>query len=195
MPQKTDHLIFSFIPKQFHCLLLPVFWIFTKCFSAIFTILHCTISAKFQLQQLFQTFSLFPFPTPKICCWTTIKVKSEWHEIWVLQLGNCKIMKSRNRMSSNDTCVASYIVAYMWCKLKSSLLAIIQCSVRFSYSNKRAHINQHDWYFPYLYTSCDHIIVWLPCCIYTCVPASVDYSLKKAAIAVLHHTINYCFCL
>ena len=37
-------------------------------------------------------------------------------------------------------------------------------------------------YFLYPYTSCDHIIIWLPYCIYICVPASVNYSLKKAAV-------------
>ena len=39
-------------------------------------------------------------------------------------------------------------------------------------------------FFLYRYTSCDHIIVWLPCCIYVhiCVPVSVNYSLIKAAL-------------
>ena len=30
--------------------------------------------------------------------------------------------------------------------------------------------------------ACDHTIVWLPFCIFTCVPVSVNYSLMKAAV-------------
>ena len=37
-------------------------------------------------------------------------------------------------------------------------------------------------FFLYHCTSCDHITVWLPCCIYTCVPVSVNYSVIKAAV-------------
>ena len=36
--------------------------------------------------------------------------------------------------------------------------------------------------FLYSCTTCDHIIVWLPYCIYTCMPVSVNYPLMKAVI-------------
>ena len=50
-------------------------------------------------------------------------------------------------------------------------------------------------YILHLYTSRDHIIVRLPYCINMYATVSVNYSLKKAAVAILHHTINYCFSL
>ena len=37
-------------------------------------------------------------------------------------------------------------------------------------------------HFLHSYVSRDHIIVWLPYCIYTCVPVSVNYSLMKATV-------------
>ena len=51
--------------------------------------------------------------------------------------------------------------------------------VKFSVSCTVTHMFS---YFLYLHTSCDHIILWLLYCIYTCVLVSVNYSLMNAAI-------------
>lgn len=47
-------------------------------------------------------------------------------------------------------------------------------------------------HFLYTNTSCDHIIIWLPYGIYTCMPVSINYSQKKAAIGCQKVWLN-CF--
>ena len=51
-------------------------------------------------------------------------------------------------------------------------------------------------FFPFLYpyTSRDHIIVWLPYCIYTCVSVSVNNLLMKAAIGCRNVWITVSLC-